>query len=307
MSKGVAIAILTYRRPPHLARALASARAQVNEVAEIIVVDNGADPTLERWLSEVYPEVRYLAMPLNGGCEGRNAALGEAQAPLVITIDDDVELLGTDCAARVQTAFDRDPALACLNFKIVNSMGQVVQRDWCHPRPISHASLPFETYFILEGACALRRRFVVEAGGYPPNFFLGHEGLDLAYRLIDRNLRVTYSPEICVVHHAAVEQRPGWRLYYYYTRNGIWIAYRHFPPLQAIAYGLENTAKMAFFAIRAGQFRAHLRGLAAAMRELQHIERRPLSAASRRRLKAIRAQRVPLLGRVQRHLKERIL
>ncbi len=304
---GVAIAILTYRRPACLARALASCRAQSADVEEILVIDNAADHAIERWLRERFPEVRYFAMPRNGGCEGRNLALREARAPILITVDDDVELLGTDCASRVLVAFGRDTELACLNFRILDPGGAVSQRDWCHPRPIAHALLRFETYFILEGACAFRRENALEAGGYPASFFLGHEGIDLAYRLIDRGRRVLYTPEIQVVHHAAADQRPDWRLYYYYTRNGIWLAYRHFPPLKAIGAGFENTAKMAFFAIRAGQVAAYLSGCAGALRELPRVPRQPLSAVGLRRLKAIAAQRVSLAGRIRRHLSQRLL
>jgi GT2 family glycosyltransferase len=306
VASGVAIAVLTYRRPAHLVRALMSAARQRN-VGEILVIDNAADRALEQSLKRDFPNVRYSAMPHNRGCDGRNRALRKAWAPIVITIDDDVELLGEDCASRALVAFESDDKLACLNFRILDRSGSVSHRDWCHPRPMDHASFEFETYFILEGACALRREAALTAGAYPAGFFLGHEGVDLAYRLIDRGWRVLYTPSIEVKHHMASEQRPDWRPYYYYTRNGIWLAYRHFPALRALAASMESTAKMAFFAARARQLSPFLRGFAAALRELPRIARQPLTDTALARLRAIRAERMPFGARITRHLRERIL
>jgi GT2 family glycosyltransferase len=303
----VAIAILTYRRPAYLEQALVSAAAQEGGVQEILVVDNAADAELQSWLQERFPAVRYIAAAYNGGCEGRNVALRAAHASIVITIDDDVELVGTGCVARIRDAFAQNATLACLNFKILTPAGTVTQRDWCHPRPITDSSERFETYFILEGECAVRREAVLEAGAYSARMFLYHEGLDLAYRLIDRGFRIEYTPEVAVIHHVAPDAGRAPRFYYCSARNGIWIAYQYLPAASAVLDVLEHTAKMTFFAARAGHLRAHLRGCVAAVRELPKLNRQPLKASSMARLRAMKVRRLSLAARVRRHLKERIL
>jgi GT2 family glycosyltransferase len=307
LANSVTIAILTYRRPEYLERALLAASAQRGEVDEIIVVDNAADTELHTWLQERFPTVRYIPMPYNAGCAGRNAALQAASSPVVLTIDDDVELVGTDCVTRVLEAFNRNPRLACLNFKILSRDGGVFARDWCHPRPIAHASQPFETYFILEGECAMRREAVIAAGGYSARMFLYHEGLDLAYRLINRGERIEYTPDIAVVHYVAPDSGRSQRYYYCSVRNGIWIAYQYLPPVSAILDAVEHTAKMTFFAARAGELIAHMRGCLAAVRGLHHLRRQPLTRASLARMKAMREQRPALMSRVKRHLTQRFL
>ncbi len=281
MSTGcVSIAILTYRRQEYLERAIVSAQAQRGNIDEILVIDNAADEELRRWLNLRFPAVRYLPMPYNGGCDGRNLALREARAPIVITIDDDV---------------------------ILRPDGRLCDRDWCHPRPIADASRPFETYFILEGECALRRDAALNAGGYSGAFFLYHEGLDLAYRLISRGYRILYTPDIAVFHYIAADATRASRFYYCSVRNGIWIAYQYLPPTQVIASALAHTAKMTFFAVRAGHLGAHLRGFVAALRGIPTLRRQPLSRTSLARMKAIRAERPALLTRVRRHLRQRIM
>ena len=170
MSRAVTISILTYKRHQHLRRALASALPYADQVAEIIVVDNAAEPELKSLLAAEYPNVRYIAAPSNAGCEGRNIALRAAGTPIVITIDDDVEFSSPNCIAEVETAFSRDPRLACLNFTVTGADGKVLERDWCHPRPISHASREFETHFILEGAARSAAKRFCRWAATRPNF-----------------------------------------------------------------------------------------------------------------------------------------
>jgi GT2 family glycosyltransferase len=307
MSGAVTISILTYKRHQHLRRALASALRYADQVAEVIVVDNAAEYELKSMLAAQYPTVHYIAAESNAGCEGRNIGLRAAATPIVITIDDDVELSSPDCIAEVEAAFSRDPQLACLNFTVTGLDGKVLERDWCHPRPISHASREFETHFILEGASALSREKVLSVGGYPAEFFLGHEGVDLGYRLIGGGYRVVHTPRVSTTHHAAMEHRPDWRVYYYYTRNGIWVAYRSFPPVMAISRVLAYLVTMGFFSLRAMQVGAYLRGCVDGVRGLSRMDRRKLDADSLKHVREIRAERVPLFGRIQRRLRERIL
>ncbi len=307
MSRQVTISILTYKRHQHLRRALSSVLPYAEQVAEIIVVDNAAEPELKSLLAAEYPNVRYLAAPSNGGCEGRNIGLRAAGTPIVITLDDDVELSSPNCIAEVETAFSRDPQLACLNFTVTGVDGKVLERDWCHPRPISHASREFETHFILEGASALSREKVLLVDGYPAEFFLGHEGVDLGYRLIGSGWRVVHTPRVLTTHHAAPEHRPDWRVYYYYTRNGIWVGYRSFPPVMAMTRVLAYLATMGFFSLRAMQVPAYLRGCVDGVRGLSRMGRRNLDADSLKHVREIRSERVRLFGRIQRRFRERIL
>ena len=94
MSRAVAISILACKRHQHLRRALASALRYADELAEIIAVDNAAEPQLKSLPAAEYPTVRYLAAAPNAGCEGRNIGLRAAGTSIVVTLDDEVELGG---------------------------------------------------------------------------------------------------------------------------------------------------------------------------------------------------------------------
>ncbi len=226
------------------------------------MVDNAVEPELKSLLAFEYPNVRYTAAPSNTGCGIRNIGLRAAGTPIAITLDDGGEFPSSNCIAEVETAFSRNPQLACLNFTVAGVDGKVLGRDWCHPHPISHAARDFEAHFILEGACALSRQKVLSVSGYPGEFFFGHEGVYLGYRLIGRRCRVVRTPRVSTRRHTAIEHRPDWWVYYYYRRNGIWVVYRSFPPLMAISRVFAHLAKMGFFSLRAGQVRAYIRGCA---------------------------------------------
>jgi GT2 family glycosyltransferase len=303
----VAIVILTYRRPEFLERTIRSAIMQKGSLSEILVVDNASDDELRCWVRTTFPGVKYIANSHNGGCDGRNLGFRSTRAPIVISLDDDVELAGDDCCDRALEEFNRKSTLACLNFKIVGPDGLLLNRDWCHPRPISDALNHFETYFILEGECAVRRETVLQAGAYYAPMFLYHEGLDLAYRLINRGYIIEYTPEITVIHHVAPYSGRAERYYFCAVRNGLWIAYRHLPPAAALADALGHAAKMTFFALRAGQMRAHIRGCVAAVRTLPALSRQPLSKTAMQRVRAIRRHRPSFAKRIQRHLGERVI
>ena len=124
MTHSVTISILTYKRHQHLRRTLASVLCYADQVAETIVVDNAAEPELRSLLAAEFPQVRYIAAPSNGGCEGRNIGLRAAQTPIVITLDDDVEMFSSNCVNEVEAAFLRDPRLACLNFVVPGVYGK---------------------------------------------------------------------------------------------------------------------------------------------------------------------------------------
>jgi len=112
---------------------------------------------------------------------------------------------------------------------------------------------------------------------------------------------------VSTTHYAALEHRPDWRAYYYYTRNGIWVGYRSFPPLMAITRVLGYLATMGFFSLRAMQVPAYLRGCIDGVRGLSRMDRCNLDADSLKHVREIRSERVPLFGRIQRRLRERIL
>ncbi len=206
--------------------------------------------------------------------------------------------------------FQRHPRAAVVNFMIVDATGGLSRRDWCHPRDCRQwAESEFATDYVLEGASACRRAAFLAAGGYWEPLFIGHEGWDLAFRLINAGHELVYTPAVRVQHMVDPTVRPSSRIYYTFTRNAIWVALRNHRPVPAIRSIAQDLALMGFAALRAGELGAFRRAIVDGARGARHAldTRAPLSAGGYARLAAIRGFKPSLSARVIRHLRERLI
>jgi GT2 family glycosyltransferase len=310
MSTPVTIAILNYQRRDALRRALEAARAQRYAPLEVLAIDNASTDGSQEMVRDEFPDVHLVALPENIAAAARNEGVRAAKGEIVFTLDNDV-LLGTpDDVARGVAAFERHPRAAVVNFTILGPDGVLSRRDWCHPRdPDRWAGTEFLTDYVLEGASACRREAFLAAGGYWRPFFIGHEGWDLALRLLDAGHELVYSPDVQVRHMVDPTVRPSSRIYYTFTRNAVWVALRSYPARAAAASIARDMLLMAYTAARAGELGAWARGVVDAARGSRRAlrTRRPMSVETSRRLARIRALKPSIAARALRHARERLI
>jgi GT2 family glycosyltransferase len=310
LSAIVTIAILNYQRRDALRRALTAAREQRWPALEIIAVDNASTDGSQQMVREEFPDVHLVALPENVAAAARNEGVRAAKGDIVFTLDNDVVFTSHDDVAHGVAAFERHPRAAVVNFTIVGPDGRLSQRDWCHPRdPRRWADAEFLTDYVLEGASACRRDAFLSIGGYWPPLFIGHEGWDLAMRLLDAGHDLVYSPSVHVQHLVDPTVRPSSRIYYTFTRNAMWVALRTQRPPDAACAIVRTLALMGFAAARAGEVGAWCRGVIDGVRGARHAlaTRQGMSAATARRLRVIRALNPSLAARAARHLRERLI
>jgi GT2 family glycosyltransferase len=289
------IVVLTFNRNHLLERLLADLQAFAQAGAQIIVVDNASTMAAEM-MTRLYPDATLIRAPRNLGAAGRNLGFAAATGDVVICLDDDVYGLSRDALERLEEIF-ADNLIGAVNFSVLEeNTGRVV--NWAHQRKVEQFSRTiFDTYGISEGAVAFRRSILVRVGGYPEAFFLSHEGLDLAFRIMDQGARVIYNPTVSVTHTFAAEGRTSWRNYYYDTRNALWLAARNLP----LGYGCRIVARQVgatwLYSLRDGYFRWWLKGIWHGVRGLRSAwgERRALSRQTMRRIRRIDTFRPPLL------------
>jgi len=277
---------------------------------ETIVVDNASTDGSAAMVRAEFPEVRLVSLPENVGAAARNAGVAAAKGEIVFTLDNDVLLTTPDDVERGVAAFARHPRAAVVNFMILGPDGRLSRRDWCHPRDCDRfGETEFPTDYVLEGASACRRDAFLAVGGYWPPFFIGHEGWDLALRLLDAGHELVYTPDVRVRHMVNPSVRPSSRIYYTFTRNAVWVALRNHRPAAALGSIAKDLALMSFAAVRAGELRAWARALVDAVRgaDAALATRRPLSPTTYTRLRQIRALKPSFLVRVLRHLRERLI
>jgi GT2 family glycosyltransferase len=98
----------------------------------------------------------------------------------------------------------------------------------------ANGGAPGDVVVFAEGVCAVRRAAFDEVGGWPGEFWYGHEGIDLAFRLLDRGWRLRYRPDV-VVHHPATAAQRHSQYYRLNARNRVWVARRNLPlPVAAV-------------------------------------------------------------------------
>lgn len=298
----LSIVILTYKRQDELLRTLASVTSADIRHIEVIVVNNNPDDTGEI-LSQHYPQVHYIDTGGNIGCEARNIGVNAAKAEIVVTIDNDVNMKSPSFVDTILEFFNHHERAGCVNFRVLKPGGELSLRDWCHPRDyLRWSGEEFQTDHISEGASAFRKAAFVAAGGYFAPFFIGHEGPDLGFRLMKIGYQIWYSPNIVTLHCASIDARPGWRAYFYNTRNNIWLAYRHFPFIYAIRYILFYSTMMFLYSMKSRQLRAYIKGVRDGLSGLATIERKPLAKKLMEELTALHAYRPSLLSKVVKHL-----
>jgi GT2 family glycosyltransferase len=225
-----AVVLTQGRRPAQLAAALDSLAAQRGAELDVVVVGNG-------WTPAGLPEgVRAVALPEDRGIPaGRNAGVGAVRGELVFFLDDDARLAESDALARVAGAFAADPRLGLLQLRVDPSDGGRPPRDWVPRLRVGDRGRSSDLTAVWEGAVAVRRPVFEQVGGWPGEFRHAHEGIDLAWRVMDAGHRVRYAGDIAVLHPAYATAPHDYSAYYG-ARNRVWLARRHLPVALGVLY-----------------------------------------------------------------------
>ena len=217
------------RRPAELQLALDSLLRQRGVDLDVVVVGNGWEP------AGLPDGVRGGGLPEDLGIPGgRNAGVPDARGELLFFLDDDASLADDDALERVARRFE-DPELGLLQLRVAPRSGGRSRRDWVPRLRIGDPGRSSDVTAVWEGAVALPRRVFELVGGWPAEFQHAHEGIDLAWRVIDAGYRVHYAGDIVALHPAQEAPMPHPYSLYFGARNRVWLARRHLPlPLGAV-------------------------------------------------------------------------
>lgn len=288
----VSYVILTCNRWKDLERCLNSIEKQDYPDIEIVVIDNNSSDGTPDLISK-YPKVKYRRLDYNSGvCQGRNIGFQEASGEIIIVIDDDGELPRADTTAMIVAGFQKRPdmgimALRVINPRDLNCRRVIPSRD----KSIARRREEVPVAYFPGGGMAVRSALLDEVGMFPAEYFYSMEELDLAYRVARTDWQIYYFPQIAVLHHESLQQRPSWRRFYYEYRNRIWLA-TSFLPLPYLVVNLTLWGGWTLVrALRHGHIRPFLRGVADAIKGLRFARLRRKDMLLRpphiRRIKAL--------------------
>ena len=302
----ISVVILNYKRRDALRRVLDSVRTQEYANREIILVDNHSEDEICQFIENYAPEVELIELQQNrGACGGRNAGIGRARGEIVITLDNDIYLESPSELSKIVKIFQTRPGVHILAFQLCDvETGKLRVREWCHPRNWQEfGQSEFETNYFVEGACAYRREVFEATGLYYEPLFVYGEGHDLALRFLERGFRILYSPQVRARHQLAPGARNNELLYYFHTRNYIWIAYKDYYFSEGVRYLFPKLLMMMYFTLRTGRLRGFLRGLKDGVTGLGRIsnERTPISPPTARYFAELEKLRPNWIQRFARH------
>ncbi|MFF2407778.1 glycosyltransferase family 2 protein [Streptomyces sp. NPDC058092] len=233
-----AVVITMGNRPAELRALLDSVAKQDGDRIEVVVVGNGAP------VPDVPAGVRTVELPENLGIPGgRNVGIeafgpSGADVDALLFLDDDGLLPLTDTAELCRQAFDADPELGIISFRIADPDTGVTQRRHV---PRLRASDPMRSSRVttfLGGANAVRTKVIADVGPLPGQFFYAHEETDLAWRALDAGWMIDYRADMVLDHPATAPSRHA--VYHrMVARNRVWLARRNLPaPLVPVYLGV---------------------------------------------------------------------
>jgi GT2 family glycosyltransferase len=276
------------RRPADLRLALDSLLGQEDVDVDVVVVGNAWEP------SGLPEGVRGLGLSEDAGIPGgRNAGVPHVAGELLFFLDDDASVARPDTLRRLARLFEAEPDVGLVQLRVDAREGGAGPRDWVPRLRAGDRERPGDVTLVWEGAVAMPRRVFDAVGGWAAEFRFVHEGVDLAWRVMDAGYRVRYAADLAVLHPLPVP-RPARHGYsrYYGARNRVWLARRHLPLPLGVVY-------VATFAVRtlpllrsAGDLRSAARGYRDGLRQPSG-ERRRLRL--RTLIRMLRAGRPPLI------------
>ncbi|MFD7425981.1 glycosyltransferase family 2 protein [Streptomyces sp. NPDC091387] len=233
-----AVIITMGNRPAELRALLDSVAKQDGDRIEVVVVGNGSP------VPDVPAGVRTVELPENLGIPGgRNVGIeafgpSGADVDALLFLDDDGLLPLTDTAELCRQAFDADPKLGIISFRIADpDTGETQRRHVPRLRAADPLRSSRVTTF-LGGANAVRTRVIAEVGPLPGDFFYAHEETDLAWRALDAGWLIDYRADMVLNHPTTAPSRHA--VYHrMVARNRVWLARRNLPaPLVPVYLGV---------------------------------------------------------------------
>jgi GT2 family glycosyltransferase len=241
-------------RPDELRLGIESLRRQRGVEVDVVVVGND-------WVPAGLPDgVRGVHVPEAVGIPaGRNAGVEHVRGELLFFLDDDASLAAEDTLARVAARFATDPSLGVLQPRVEPRDGGEPLRNWVPRLRVGDRTRSSDVAALWEGAVAMRRSVFEQVGGWPGDFRFVHEGVDLAWRVMDAGYRVLYAGDLVALHPAHRPFRHGYS-YYYGARNRVWLARRHLPAPLGVVFVATFLARTLPGMRRASDLREALRG-----------------------------------------------
>ena len=251
----LAVIVVSHNSRDWLEPCLSSLLAHAGDARlDVVLVDNASTDGSAELVEERFPEVRVLRGPNRGFASGNNRGLLTIDAPYVLLLNPDTEIVEGTLDTVVAALRDR-PEVGLVGVRQVTADGTLwptiryfpsVGRAVCQAfgserwpvrsRWMGERELDLDVYARevdcdwTSGSFMLaRREALLSAGLLDERFFLYSEETDLCLRMREAGWRIRHLPVMTILHHADKGGvRPRMVAQDAYTRRQY--AYKHFAP-----------------------------------------------------------------------------
>ena len=213
----IAIIIITYNRPADmlaLAMNIEKLSSKKELLEEVIIVNNNSTESYDIVTSFIQENpstpFKYIESKENlGVSRGRNFAIEQSTAPILVLIDDDAEFQDVDVLECINNSVNENPNAGILAMKILyfqNSQFQLNAFPHKSFEKRNHLQ-SFDTYYFAGCGNIIVKEAFDKAGPFPTDFFYGMEEYDLSYRVLDAGYTIKYIANIVLLHKESPEGR----------------------------------------------------------------------------------------------------
>ena len=222
MQKKISLIVATYNRAKPLDLLLERLTKQTldHSLWEVVVCDDGSSDNtqdiLAGWADKATYTLDFFRQENQGQCVGRDAAIRRSHSPLVVVIDDDMEVCDTFLEEYVNILSGHPKTVA---------IGRVYPRENWQTYPLyeaireymmtkSHEKLasgeitPTGTYFITMNV-AFYKDFYLEVGGFDKTLRL-NEDCELGWRFERHGAHYVFADKASAVHHSNIGLYHKW-------------------------------------------------------------------------------------------------
>lgn len=222
----ISVVIVAWNGRALLEECLRRLFAQVPEPAfEVIVVDNASQDGAPGMVEARFPDVRLIRAGANlGFAAGNNLGFSHARGDIVLMLNPDAFLIGTDTISRLARFLRSHPDHAGVGCKLLYADGRHQVGDAGHaPTPGSMIVHGFGLSRLLPGMRGVfltripptgmvevdwisgalfmvRKEVIARVGGLDAGFFLYAEDVEWGCRIRDAGWRIAYLPEVSAIH-----------------------------------------------------------------------------------------------------------
>ncbi len=299
----ISIIIPNWNGAHHLPACLDSLRRQTHSSIEAILVDNASSDGSRDLLTQMYPEVRLLALNENRGfASACNTGIRASKGDIVALLNNDTEV-DSRWAGAIVDAFARHPAAGLVASKMLlfdrrdtfHTAGDFYRLDGIPGNrgvwQVDTGQFDREEYVFSAcgGSAAYRRSMLDQIGLLDEDFYFSCEDVDLAWRAQLAGWKCVYAPT-AIAYHKLKATGGGPTASYYDGRNFIFLIAKNYPSSLwtehrgAIVRAQWRLARAALGAWRGKAARARLRGMLAGLIGLPRMLRRRKAVQRMRRV-----------------------